>query len=70
MPSLLNPSRKRRLAIGAGLSEMQVNKILKQFKNASKMAKKLAKKGGMKDMQKMIARINGNQGSIPTGIRR
>jgi signal recognition particle subunit SRP54 len=70
IPSLLNPSRKRRLAIGAGLSEMQVNKILKQFKNASKMAKKLAKKGGMKDMQKMIAQINGNQGSIPTGIRR
>ncbi len=39
-PSLMNPSRKKRIAKGSGLSEVQINKILKQFKNASKMAKK------------------------------
>ena len=33
------------------LSEVQVNKILKQFKNASKMAKQLSNKGGMKGLQ-------------------
>ena len=53
-PSLMNPSRKKRLARGSGLSEVQVNKILKQFKNASKMAKKLSSKGGMKGMQNML----------------
>ncbi len=37
--ALINPSRKKRLSKGSGLSEVQVNKILKQFKNASKMAK-------------------------------
>lgn len=54
-PDLLNPSRKRRISNGAGLNEMQVNKILKQFKNASKMAKKLSGKGGMKGFTNMLA---------------
>ena len=65
-PSLLNLSRKRRIAKGAGLSEMQVNKILKQFKNASKMAKKLSSKGGMKGMQNMLSQMQGAGGpNIP-----
>jgi signal recognition particle subunit SRP54 len=70
-PSLINLSRKQRLAKGAGLTEVQVNKILKQFKNASKMAKKLSGKGG-KDMQKMLSQMgDGNQlGGIPQGIGR
>ena len=63
-PSIINISRKRRLARGAGLSEVQVNKILKQFKNAAKMAKKMAGKGGMKDMQRMMSQM-GQQGQIP-----
>ena len=63
-PSIINISRKRRLATGAGLSEVQVNKILKQFKNASKMAKKLSGKGG-KDMQKMMAQMGGGAGGMP-----
>jgi signal recognition particle subunit SRP54 len=54
-PSLLNPSRKKRISNGAGLNETQVNKILKQFKNASKMAKKLSNKGGMKGFTNMLA---------------
>jgi len=63
-PSIINLSRKRRLAKGAGLSEVQVNKILKQFKNAAKMAKKMAGKGGMKDMQRMMSQMQG-QGGMP-----
>ena len=68
--SLINLSRKKRLAIGSGLSEVQVNKILKQFKNAAKMAKKMAGKGGMKDMKKMMSQMTGQQGAIPSGIGR
>ena len=30
-PSLMNPSRKRRISKGSGLSEMQINKIIKQL---------------------------------------
>jgi len=56
-PSLMNPSRKKRIAKGSGLSEVQINKILKQFKNASKMAKKLSSKGGMKGLQNMMSQM-------------
>ncbi len=66
-PSILNLSRKKRLARGAGLSEVQVNKILKQFKNASKMAKKMSGKGG-KDMQKMLAQMGGQGGGGMPGL--
>jgi signal recognition particle subunit SRP54 len=70
LPSLINLSRKRRLAKGAGLSEVQVNKILKQFKNAAKMAKKMAGKGGMKDMQKMMSQMGGASGGQIPGLGR
>ncbi|RUM70507.1 MAG: signal recognition particle protein [Sulfurovum sp.] len=62
-PDLLNNTRKRRLAAGSGLEVMHVNRVLKQFKNASKMAKKMSTKGGMKQMQEMMAGMQG--GGIP-----
>ena len=31
-PELMNASRKKRIAKGSGLSEVQINRILKQFK--------------------------------------
>jgi len=58
-PELLTNSRKRRIAAGAGLGQQQVNRILKQFKNAAKMAKKLSGKGGMKQMQQMMEQMKG-----------
>jgi signal recognition particle subunit SRP54 len=58
-PDLLNPSRKKRLSIGCGISEMQVNKIVKQFKNAAKMAKKFSGKKGMADLQSMMGQMGG-----------
>jgi len=60
-PSLLNPSRKKRISIGAGLSEVQVNKILRQFKNSSKMAKQLSNKSGMKGLQNMLSQVGANK---------
>jgi len=62
-PDLLNNTRKRRLAAGAGISQMHVNRVLKQFKNAGKMAKQLSGKGGMKQMQDMMKQVQG--GGIP-----
>ena len=58
-PDLLNNSRKQRIAKGCGLSQMEVNKILKQFKNASKMAKRFSGKKGMQDLQNMMAQMQG-----------
>jgi signal recognition particle subunit SRP54 len=61
-PDLLNNTRKRRIAQGAGLDQVQVNRVLKQFKNAAKMAKKLSGKGGMKQMQDMMKQMQGGGG--------
>ncbi len=68
-PDLLNNSRKRRIAAGAGLNQVEVNRVLKQFKNAAKMAKKLSGKGGMKQMQQMMQQMQGGGGGFP-GIPR
>ena len=40
-PDLLNPSRKRRIAAGAGVSISEVNRMVKQFNESKKMMKKL-----------------------------
>jgi len=63
-PSILNNSRRRRIAKGAGLNEVQVNRILKQFKNAAKMAKKLSGKGGMRQMKEIMKQMQ-QGGGIP-----
>ncbi len=62
-PDLLNNSRKERIAKGCGVSQVEVNRALKQFKNAAKMAKKFSGKNGMQDLQKMMGQMQG--GGIP-----
>ncbi|CZE46981.1 signal recognition particle protein [Campylobacter geochelonis] len=57
-PDLLNNARKRRLAAGAGLSQVEVNRFLKQFTNASKIAKKFSSKGGIRGMASMMQNQN------------
>ena len=40
-PKLLNPSRKRRIAAGAGVDISEVNRLVKQFEQARKMMKQM-----------------------------
>ena len=40
-PKLLNPSRKRRLAVGAGVDISEVNRFIKQFDQSRKMMKRM-----------------------------
>ena len=40
-PDLLNPSRKHRIARGAGVDISEVNRMVKQFNESRKMMKKL-----------------------------
>ena len=63
-PDLLNNSRKQRIAAGCGLSQVEINRQIKQFKNAGKMAKKLSSKNGMKDLQAMMGQMGG-AGALP-----
>ena len=60
-PELLNPSRKRRLAQGAGLEQAEVNRILKQFANVSKMARRLSSKGSLANIGSMLGNFNKGQ---------
>lgn len=65
-PDLLTNSRKQRIAKGCGMEAMDVNRVLKQFKNASKMAKKFSGKKGMQDMQNMMSQMQGGKmGGLP-----
>lgn len=52
-PSKLNASRKRRIAAGSGRSVQEVNQLLKQFEQMSKMMKMMQGGGGKKMMQMM-----------------
>lgn len=53
-PKLLNPSRKHRIAAGAGLDIAEVNRFIKQFEQSKKMMKQMpnmmgkGRRGGMR----------------------
>ena len=55
-PNILNPSRKKRIANGAGVKLQDVNKLCKQFEQSRKMMKQMSgmfggkggKRGGFK----------------------
>lgn len=44
-PSIINGSRRRRIALGSGTSVQEVNQLIKQFKVARKLMKKVGKQG-------------------------
>ena len=67
-PELLNNSRKQRIAKGCGLELVEINRMIKQFKNAGKMAKKFSGKNGMKQLQSMMGQMGGpgaGMGGLP-----
>ncbi len=57
-PEILKASRKRRIAVGAGVSVQEVNRLLAQFEQTQKMMKMISK-GGMAKM------MRGLKGMIP-----
>jgi len=52
-PTILNASRKKRIGKGSGTSVQEVNQLLKQFNQMSKMMKMMQGGGGRKMMQMM-----------------
>ncbi|WP_066221035.1 signal recognition particle protein [Formosa haliotis] len=52
-PSIINASRKKRIGKGSGTSVQQVNQLLKQFDQMSKMMKMMQGGGGKRMMQAM-----------------
>jgi len=60
-PELLQASRKRRIAAGAGVDVAEVNKVLKMHRNMADMMKRLGK-GGLKNLAGMMGNIGGPGG--------
>jgi signal recognition particle subunit SRP54 len=58
-PSLLNSSRKKRIAMGSGRSIQEVNQLLKQFTQMSKMMK-MMQGGGARNMMRMMQQQGGS----------
>ena len=52
-PNLINASRKKRIAKGSGTSIQEVNQLMKQFNQMSKMMKMMQGGGGKRMMQMM-----------------
>ncbi|MEX5727460.1 signal recognition particle subunit SRP54 [Rhodovulum iodosum] len=61
-PQILQASRKKRIAKGAGLEVSELNKLLKMHRQMSDMMKKLGKKGGRAMMQKALGGMFGKGG--------
>ena len=58
-PSIINPSRKRRIAAGAGVDISEVNRLIKQFDQMKKM---------MKQMSGMMGGKRGKRFRMPFGF--
>ncbi len=58
-PKVIDGSRKRRIAAGAGLQVQDVNRMLKQFTQMQKMMKKMAKGGLSKMMRGLSPKMMG-----------
>ena len=57
-PSILNSSRKKRIAAGSGTSVVDVNRLLKQFEAVQQLTKQFSGKN-MKKLQKKMGRMGG-----------
>jgi len=52
-PEILNASRRRRIASGSGTQVQDINRLIKQFREAQKLFKTL-KKSGMRGLPRMF----------------
>ncbi|WP_422133492.1 MULTISPECIES: signal recognition particle protein [unclassified Endozoicomonas] len=64
-PDIMNGSRKKRIASGSGTQIQDINRLIKQHKQMSKMMKKVTKKGGM---SKLMRGLGGMKGQMPGGM--
>lgn len=64
-PDLLNPSRRRRIAAGSGNSIVEVNRMIKQFKESRKMMQQMSKGSMPAGMDQMFGSgIKGKMGKM------
>jgi signal recognition particle subunit SRP54 len=59
--NILNGSRRKRIALGAGVQVSEVNNLLKQHAQMSKMFKTMGSGGGGKMQQRLMSQMGGGQ---------
>ena len=64
-PSLLNSSRKKRIAAGCGMQVVDINRMLKQFEMMQQMAKQMSKQFSGKNMRKFTQFGKGKMPRLP-----
>lgn len=64
-PDIMNGSRKKRVAAGSGTQVQDINRLIKQHKQMSKMMKKVTKKGGM---SKLMRGMSSMKNQMPGGL--
>ncbi|MGH2568993.1 MAG: Signal recognition particle GTPase, partial [Bacteroidota bacterium] len=57
-PSMINGSRRKRIATGSGTTVQEVNRLLKQFEEMQRMMKKFSKGNTKRAMQGMRFPMN------------
>ena len=67
-PSILNPSRKNRIAKGAGVDIAEVNRIVKQFDQMKKMMKSMSGLTGGKKRGGGLGGLMGGKFKLPGGM--
>jgi signal recognition particle subunit SRP54 len=66
-PALLQASRKKRIAAGAGMEVSDLNKLLKMHRQMSDMMKKMGKMGKGKMLKQAMSGMFGKGGGMPAG---
>lgn len=68
-PDILNGSRRKRIAAGAGVTVEEVNKLMKQYEQMKKMFKQINGKGGKRNLMRQMGGMGGMNmpGGMPPG---
>jgi signal recognition particle subunit SRP54 len=66
-PNSIDMSRRRRIALGAGVQPNEVNELVKQFDGMASVMKQLAGKG-MRDRMRMVQQLQ-QSGALDPGSR-
>ena len=61
-PAIINASRRRRIAAGAGVKVEDVNKLLRQYEQMKKMFKQMNTKGGKRNLMRGMRMPGGPKG--------
>ena len=67
-PDILNASRRKRIAAGAGVKVEDVNRLIKQYEQMKKMFKQMNNKNGKRNMMRGFPGMNGMPPGGPFGF--